>query len=367
MARDKRWDLVPPLRYDANEMKNRIPFSQAFEAYTGMQFTTRKNIKCIDANEHKNGDKKPSMHCYENGCNCFTCGKRWDLFGLAAEVKGLDLKRDFGKLCEEICNDFGVDRYTVSNLAEREAAIQQQFGQGHQEQQEYREYFPFTDKELEMIGLHQSNGKQEVKYKVSAEEYYCHFNKCEPEDLPQRIRKRLTDEQGKPVMIEATHAEMVDMGYFPESYTQGEVKDGHDYLRKYSVKDLWEDNKELAEEMIIGKCCEMTERIGKFIERLQNEVNVYIQSHDMDAETDFVQNCIDSVGHGALQLSNPQRERLNAFYDFKSDLDKIETYRSMLTEIEGVYDKMNTFLVKRAEHEAMINDGKPSDSHNPPE
>ena len=370
MARDKRWDLIPPLRYDADEIKQRIPFAQAFENYTGMQYTMRKNIKCIDANAHKNGDKKPSMHCYENGCRCFTCNKSWDVFQLAADFKGLDRKSEFGKICEELCNDFGIDRYSVSNLAERESAIQQQFGQGHQEKQEYREYFPFTDKELEIIGLHQSNGRQEVKYTVPAEEYYCHFNKCKPENLPQRIRKRLTDENGKPVMIEATHAEMVDMGYFPDSYTQGETRNGHDFLPKYTVKDLWEEDKESAEEMIIGKCCEMSERISTYIERLQNEVNAYIQSHDMDAETDFVQSCIDAVQHPSrmpafctpysnLKLSSPQKERLNAFYDFKNDLDKIETYRTMLTEIEGVYDKINNFLVKRAEHEAMSNSNKP--------
>lgn len=364
MAKDSRWDLVPPLRYNANEIKNRIPFSQAFENYTGMQYTTSRNIKCFNANGHKNGDKTPSMHCYETNCRCFTCGKSWDIFGLAAEFKGLDVKTEFGKICEEICNDFGIDRYAVSNLAEREAAIQQQFGEKKQEKQEYREYFPFSDKELEMIGLHQSNGRREVKYTIPAEEYYCHFNRCAPEDLPQRIKNRLTDENGKPVMIEATHAEMVDMGYFPDSYTQGEVRNGHDYLPKYTVKDLWEDNKEAAENMIIGKCSEMTERIGVFIERLQKEVNAYLSSHDMDAETEFVQACVDAVEQGTLKLSTPQRERLNKFYDFKSDLDKIEGYRTMLTEIEGVYDKMNTFLEKRAEHEASEHK---SASHDLPE
>ena len=360
MARDKRWELVPPLRYDAREIKNRIPFSQAFEAYTGLEYKTTRNVKCFDANNHKNGDKTPSMHCYENNCRCFACGKSWDLFSLAAEFKGLDINSEFGKICEEVCNDFGVDRYAVSNLAEREAAIQQQFGQGRQEQQEYREYFPFTNKELEAIGLNQSNGRQEIKYTVSAEEYYCHFNNCEPDDLPKRLKSRLTDEHGKPVMIEATHAEMVDMGYFPESYSQGEVRNGHDYLPKHSIKELWENDKETAEEMIISKCCEMTERIGKYIERLQGEVNAYLQSHDMNAETEFVQSYVDMVGHSDLKLSNPQRERLNTFYDFKSDLDKIETYRTMLKEIEGVYDKMNTFLVKRAEHEASLEGGTPS-------
>ena len=84
----------------------------------------------------------------------------------------------------------------------------------------------------------------------------------------------------------------------------------------------------------------------------------------MDAETEFVQACVDAVEQGTLKLSTPQRERLNKFYDFKGDLDKIEGYRTMLTEIEGVYDKINTFLEKRAEHEASEHK---SASHDLPE
>lgn len=350
MAQDKRWGLVPPFRFDTDKIEQLISFPQAFEQYTGQRYVERKNIKCFEAANHTNGDKKPSMHCYPDHCRCFACGKTYDIYGLAARSRGLDVKRDFKAVCEALCEDFGLDVYAVSNKGERDAMMEQLFHK--KEKQEYREYFPLSQKELEAVGLFDSNGRQEVKYPVNAEDYYCYFNNCLPEELPERLKKRCTDENGKPVMIQATHGECVDMGIFPSTYSQGKVENGHDYLPVHRIQDLWKQDKALAETMIMDKAYEMAERIDILTARLRLEISNYEQTHDMKAEAEFAQGYIDTIGKSHPQLTTPQKERLAAYFDYKSDIVKLETYRDMLCDIERVSDKINSLLMRRAQHES---------------
>lgn len=362
MAKDKRWSLIPPLRFDTQQLNSMISFPQAFERYTGQSFALNKNVKCIESQNHTNNDKTPSMRCYPDHCYCFTCGARANIFGLAARSRGLDVQHDFKAVCEALCEDFSIDVYSVSNKAEREAIYEQLF-HGKKEKQEYREYFPLSQKELEAVGLFESNGRTEIKYPVNAEDYYCHFNNCSPEELPKRLKERCTDENGKPVMIQATHGEMVDMGLIDSSYAQGKVDNGHDYFPVHKIQDLWEKDKTSTESMIMEKAYEMTERIDVLMTRLRQEIADYEQSHDMQAETKFAQAYINTIGKSHPQLTNPQQERLTAYFDYKSDFAKLETYKDMLHDIETATDKLNTLVTRRAAHEEEL---KEESSYVPP-
>lgn len=351
MARNSKWDSIPKLRYDTDAILARVSFREAFERYTGQTYITTKNVKCIDAENHKNGDKNPSMRCYPNNCFCYNCNVTYDTFGLVARSRGLDRndKHDFPKILEAICEDFNIDRASVSNLAEVEAAKAAAFGQSESYKPTFYDFFPLNSTELETIGLFDSNGYQELFYPVDAQAYYCHFNNCEFDELPARLQKRCFDEDGKPVMIQATHREAVDMGIIPESYCQGVMKDGRDCIPAHHIRDLWNDDKEGTEALIISKAYETAERINIMLNKLQASVENYAQTHDVAREARFAQGYIDMIGNGRRPaLTTEQRNRMNEYFDFMNDNTKIEVYREMSECIEMACDKIANQQARRA-------------------
>ena len=72
----------------------------------------------------------------------------------------------------------------------------------------------------------------------------------------------------------------------------------------------------------------------------------------------------ETSGNGALYWTEAQKKRLQEFIDYKHDAIEIQCCKDALKDIEKIYDKMNGFLIRRAEHEAEFgdvpNENKPS-------
>lgn len=404
MARDRRWDAVPPLRYDGNELKSRVGFREAFEYYTGMAYQKGKQVRCFESDSHKNGDKNPSMHLYDNNCFCFSCGKSYDIFGLAARSKGLDLQSDFPAVCETLCQDFNIDPYVVSNLAERESAIEQVFGEGVQKKEDYKEYFPLSSADLTTIGFHESNGRQEMLFSISAIDYYinAYFDRADekkfgktageltPEEraayideLPKRIKEHLFDANGKPAIMQVTYQEAIDIGNSINSdylyikdlveNSGGKINEkGHAFLPVHRVSDLWNDDKKSTEEMIFNKIGETNDYLNYKICALESSRKNYESSHDLDREEKLFELYITTVSgknSDVVYWTEAQKQRIQEFVDYKNDGVEMQCCKDAMKNVEKVYEKMNNFLIRRVEFEVEygdVSDKKPNDTPDMP-
>lgn len=390
-----RWDNIPPLRYNMDDIEKAVSFQECFEKYTGLQFREKKNVRCISP-EHS--DKKPSMTIYHNNCYCNSCHASFDRIGLVALDRGLDAsdRSNFPKLCEALCEDFGIDPHTVSNLSEREAAIEREFGDGVKNRDNYTEYFPLTTSELDMIGLHNSNGTQEMFFPVSAEDYYinAYFDKADMKEygksameltseeraeyisnLPKRVKDSIYTSEGKPAQIQASYREAIEIGrnVNPDYLLiQSQVMSigcnvddkGHAYLPAHTLSDIWDYDKRGTEKMIMDKIGDATDYLGQKINALNSSRSAYEGSHDLEREEKLMSLYKETSGNGALYWTEAQKKRLQEFIDYKHDAIEIQCCKDALKDIEKIYDKMNGFLIRRAEHEAEFgdvpNENKPS-------
>lgn len=165
---DKRWELIPRIHFRGNEINEQINIKDALLKYVGTEPNKNGMIRCPSPNHE---DKNPSCKVYSDHCFCFSCQQSFRTLDLASFAKGLNTRgRDFPTLCEEVCQDFGIDVYFVSNKYEREQAMEKVFGST--QQQEKKEFFPLTKDDLSVLGIDTmletqwNKGSQEEKEKV---------------------------------------------------------------------------------------------------------------------------------------------------------------------------------------------------------
>ena len=386
MAFDSRWNNVPRLEYRSEDIKRQIGILDAVRMYTGEAPNRERKIHCPDPNHD---DASPSCAVDERKhpttCHCFSCGGTFDVFDLAKFAKGID---NFAELAEEVCKDFGIDRYAVSNLAEREAAIEREFGKGRQTKESYREFFPLSSSELATIGLHDSNNRSEMLFSVSAEDYYinAYFDKADLKkygkpaselsseerseyisELPKRIRANIYDKSGHSASIQVSYHEAVEIGrnVNPEYLMiQSQVKSmgcnvddkGHAYLPAHSFRDLWDGDKRGTEKIIMDKISDTTEYLGYKISALTASRNDYEKGHDLEREEKLLALYTESATSSSMMWTEAQKHRLQELIDYKHDAVEIQCCKEILQDVEKIYDKMNNFLIRRAEHEAEYGD-----------
>ena len=98
-------------RLDAADVKARVS-CVAFVRYwarTPSQREARKGsaVTCPHgATNHAHGDRNPSCVVHDNGWKCRGCDAGGDVFALWAAFAGLDVKRDFARVLEQVA-DFG--------------------------------------------------------------------------------------------------------------------------------------------------------------------------------------------------------------------------------------------------------------------
>lgn len=387
MARDRRWDNIPRLEYRSDEIKAQIDILDAVRMYTGETPNREKKIHCPDPNHT---DKNPSCTVdpkkSNTTCKCWSCtGKgTFDVFDLASFAKGLD---KFSDIAEEVCKDFGIDPYSVSNKAEREDAIRREFGQEDDRQPEYREYFPLSSKELETIGLHDSDGSQEIFFKVEAADYFVQslydknaaktYGKPAVEltsderqafidTMPQRVKDKLFDADGNPATLQVSYREVMELartvnpeyGYAKYNIDGmgGKVDDkGHAFMPTHKISDLWIADKAGTEEMIFNKCGERTEILNDEIAALSESRTSYEKTHDVAREEKLFNLYLETAysPSNPIQWTETQKKRVQEFCDYRSDANEISYRKEELKKVEGVYDKMNGLLIRRAEYEAQ--------------
>lgn len=361
---DDRWNLIPPLRYDSAEIKRSIRIEDAIRQYVGTEPNRAGFIRCPDPT-HK--DDKPSCKIYTetNNCKCFSCDGYFTVFDLAAFAKGLDRKRDFPILCEEICNDFGINKYSVSNLGERESAIEQIFGEP--KKVEYKEYFPLTETELNMIGLYNSDfkiQKENYKYSADANSYFKEILGYEEvSKIPEHLIKSygitivndiLCDKTGNPLTIPLTFQEAVELGF--ERPLEEREKE---YKMIPKIQELWKDEENRAgvEEMIVGHFEEVYSKEEKDYNEYKKLIDDYENSHDIEREEKLYQ-AYNEREKKQVKFNNLQVQRVHDYSSYVLTKMFFEDFQKSFADLEKIKNKLSTFFQRRAGYEAETDTDK---------
>lgn len=364
---DDRWDLIPQMCYDTAQIKKAIRIEDAIKNYMGVEPNRAGFIKCPDPTHP---DKKPSCKVYKktNSCKCFSCNGYFTVFDLAAFAKGMDIKNDFPKLCEEICNDFGIDKYSVSNLRDRELAIEQVFGEDIKKK-EYKEFFPLTETELNLIGLFNDDSepkKEDFKHSLDADIYFKEFLGFKtiseiPESMLESYHLDVENEKlcrnGKPAKIPLTFNEAVEMG-FEEPYEEQKKS----YKPFPRIQDLWknEEDRKGIEEMILGHFREAYAQAKNDLKEAKAPVEEYLRTHDLERERKLC----DSYEHrkeNHINFSSSQLERINEYASYYLSNMALEKVQESFDDYEKIHNKLFSFYQRRAEHEAEEEETKDKD------
>lgn len=333
----RKQQKIPHLTYDTKRMNEDIPIRDVIAAYSGVAVSGKsKNIRCPSPNH---ADKNPSAHIYGNKCKCFSCGGNFSPITLAKEYFP---ELSFPDLCEKMLNDFGKNVYQYSNLAEIEAI------KDAQAKHRFYDYFPVTEEELNAVGLHNPSGNEEYLYPVRATEYYLYFNG----EIPEGVQTH--DENGRELLIELTCGEARDMGVPTRSSAE------HEYMNSITIQQLWKDDKEGIEAMIIGKCYDAMEEINNRIKSTEAEIEKYRSTHTTDQikeadklRSDYVQALIQKdyikfpSSGGDIRLTEEQKEKIESLYAFEHNKAILPTLPQKLDYIESILDKVTEHQKER--------------------
>lgn len=313
---------TPFLTYDTRRMNEDIPIQGVIAAYAGINVSGKsKNIHCPSPNHR---DKKPSAHIYGNNCKCFSCGGNFSPISLAKEYFP---ELSFPDLCRKLLDDFGKDVYQYSNLAEIEA-----IKNAHAHHKFY-DYFPVTEDDLNLIGLHNPTGNEEYFYSVRATEYYMFFNG----EIPEGVQTY--DKNGTELIMELTSGEARDMGIPTRSNAE------HEYIESSpTIQQLWKDDKDGIEAMIVGKCYETITAINQQIESTEADIANYRNTHTTNQikEADKLRSGYVKIlcSGGNVRLSETQKQKIDDLYAFENNKIMLPALNDRLHIAESVLDKV---------------------------
>lgn len=312
-------ETIPRLRFNTRQINKDVPIREVIAKYTGVPVTqSNKNIKCPSV---RHNDNNPSAHIYGNNCKCFACGGNFSPLTLAKEQYP---ELSFADVCERLLDDFNLDVYNYSNKAEIDAA------KCAKKENRFYECFPLTEEELDFIGL--QNPKTDVQrvYPVKITEYFAFFFGDIPSDI------EVYDENGKEKLIELTESEAIQMEIVPEN-----VKALEGDFTSPTIQQLWKQDKNGIEEMIIDKCYETIEDIEIETEAVEQAVEQYQTNHSKaeikEAEKirDRYLKIVDSGGN--VRLSDEQKNKIEGFLVFEQrknvDLPSLNKDREYAEEI----------------------------------
>lgn len=320
---------IPFLTYDTKRINEEIPIRDVIASYAGNIVSGKgKNIRCPSPNHN---DKKPSAHIYGNNCKCFSCGGNFSPISLAKEYFP---ELSFPDLCRKLLDDFGRDVYQYSNLAEIEAI------KDARASNKFYDYFPVTEEELNSIGLHNPDGNEEYFYPVKATEYYMFFNG----EIPKGVQTH--DKNGSEILMELTSGEARDMGIPTRSNAE------HDYIEgSLTIQQLWKDDKDGIEAMIVGKCYETMTAISQQIEDTEAEIENYRSTHTTNQikEADKLRSGYVKIlcSGGDVHLSDVQKEKIEGLYAFESNKALLPVLNDRLSFAERILDKVSEHRKER--------------------
>lgn len=317
---------LPQLRFDTKRINEDVPIREVITKYTGVTVpNTNKRTKCPSVNHN---DNHPSAAIYGNMCKCFSCGGNFTPLTLAKEQYP-DLS--FPEVCERLLDDFGLDVYSYSNKAEVEEARRARRENG------FHDFFPLSNEELTFIGLSNPKVNEERVYTVEASEYFAFLYG----EIPSTAA--VYDVNGKEKQFKISERQAIQMEIAPEN-----VKDLCNF-KFPTLQQLWKEDKDHVEELLIGKCYETIDDIEGEIEATKQAIEQYLANHSK-AEIREAEKMRDGYinilsGGGNVRLTDAQRIKIGEFADFK---DKRDYKLSFLNEDR---EYAETILGKVLEHQ----------------
>ncbi len=271
-----------PLRYDAKAINNAIPIEQVYEKYVE-PITNNKNMVKCPSRSHL--DKTPSAHLYKgscgNNCRCFSCNKSFSPISIVMEQTGAD----FPKACQQLIDDFNLPLESFSNALQvesyKKAAV--------------KDNFPLSSEDCNLIHLPSP---------------FC-------TTLPN-----LNYEEERELYEEAS-----------------------EFYRMPSLYDVWNDDKDTTEDMIIGICDEHIERYKAIIkedEALFKDIFSLINKESEVGESEKLKEADEKYGirNKNIKMSPRQRELLAIQDKLQNISEEIAIMEDKITEIETVRNKV---------------------------
>ena len=322
----KEKNIVPKLMYDTSKMNRDISIVQAIAMYTGIDASRKnRNIPCPSP-AHE--DKNPSARVYEkqNSCTCFACKRTLSPISLAKEVFP---ELPFRELCGKMLRDFNLSPYDYSNLGEIEHI------ENANKRNKFYDYFPVTESELKFIGLKNSTTIYET-YPVSATDYYMKLYNEIPENTPTH------DEKGNPYIFDCTRKEMIELGFF-----SGDLKEPEKPMKFPTLQELWREDKQGIERMIMEKCYERIENIVEVLTVEKEKVDEYKRTHTTNdiKEADKLREGYKKglLGSVDIKITPAQKKKID-------DLDDFEFNKDFIALLEKDADRVDEILTKVFNH-----------------
>lgn len=331
------------LEYRTDDIKRAIPIADVLSHYAGINVSSNnRQIRCPNPTHD---DKKPSATVYQktNTCRCWSqCNCTMDVFDIASMYTGIDSKTQFPELCERICQDFGLDRYSYSNLAEVERANQ------YARENRFLDVFPITPADMECIGLHNPDGKE--RYTVTVDQWMREYHD-EPVE-GEKGQETFTVDRFEALKMGITqpYIDEVERGVeckYPETA----------YKRPPSLQELWKEDKELVEEMILNKCMERLEAYNEKLFEMKALCDVYRKENtveDIQKASRLREGLIKYLaqGYDKDKILNPEQKKMVAFLDhYEHAKETIAILDELIQETQEVANKVKHHQAEREKAE----------------
>lgn len=336
----KNFQNIPKLRFDTERMKQDISIQDALQTMLGVTVSRNGMIHCIDQNHN---DAHASCSCKNGICHCFSCGGTWDVFGVAELVHP---EMNFPERCQYLCDTFGLNQYSYSNLGEVEAALQAK------SEKRFHDYLPVMGDDLDFIGLHDpEHGRTEITYSVRAEDYFNFFYG----EIPPNVE--VYDKDGKPFLMDISRREAAEMGLVEALEDEKGKEVEHEYLKMPRIINLWKDDKEGTEAMILGKAQDKMENLTERISDLTVAIDYYRQTHTVEQiklADKIRSNYINAVSQGRnVILSFSQKDSIEMLRLYEGWKDLRNELTQDLARAEGIYNKVISHQQEREQAQKL--------------
>lgn len=291
----------PFLRYNSADINKDVPIESAIAKYVGYTVQRNNTIRCPNP-EHP--DSHPSAHIYhdKNKCRCYSCNESFSPIDIA--MKNCNLS--FPEACEQLIQDFGLDKRVYTNINEIEAITQ-----AHMENRFYDSWY-LNDDEIKNIGLEPNTNKSTVK--VDANKY---FEAVYGE-------KSLEKFEGKTFNVSLDTAVEYGLASPELPKTLAQIPS--------SMQMMWSqgnfEDKIAMEDMILGKCDEAIEKATNIKESYKLSIKNYFEKYTPEVQDKLLDFCKKYIEKGLnLQEKNDGSYSLPSVKDKKVEAAMAETFQ----------------------------------------
>lgn len=336
----KKLQDIPQLRFDTERMKQDISIQDALQTMLGVNVPRNGMIHCIDQNHN---DTHASCSCKNGICHCFSCGGTWDVFGVAELVHP---EMNFPERCQYLCDTFGLNQYIYSNLGDVEAAMQAKT------EKRFHDYLPVMGDDLDFIGLHDpEHGRVEITYAVTAKDYFMHYYG----EIPPNAE--IYDKDGKLALMDISRREASEMGMIQYLTDENGKEVEHEYIKSPRIVDLWKEDKESTEAMILGKAKDKIEIINSQISDLTVAIDYYRDTHTVE-QIKLADKIRSSYINAAMQgrtiiLSPAQKDGVEMLRLYEGWKDLRNELTQDLARAEAICDRITNHQKEREQAQKL--------------